>query len=176
MRALVMLAMAGHQHLAGIRDEPGCLWLPKSLRFWSPWLLLLLCVTTGVQLDFFSDLCWSVMADEFQDIEEISWGFTSALFYPSLYWCLDVCAGGTEQRLLCVGNSSYWLSINCSAFYGFLKCETKAGFPAGALLEHWAFCFCWSMRATWYSNSVLFKITTEEKTPQKASDVEILNR
>lgn len=55
----------------------------------------------------------------------------------SLCWFLDVCPGGTEQWLLWVGNSSYWCSINCSGFYGFLKCETKAGFPAGALSGLW---------------------------------------
>lgn len=43
----------------------------KTLCFWNPQLPLLLCVTTGVQLYFSSDLGWSVMADEFQDIEEI---------------------------------------------------------------------------------------------------------
>lgn len=43
----------------------------KSLCFWTPWLPLLLCVTTAIQLYFSSDLPWSVIADEFQGIEEI---------------------------------------------------------------------------------------------------------
>lgn len=73
--------------ITGIRDVPACD-CQKSLSFWSPWLLLLLGVTTGVQLYFSSDMCWSVTADEFQDDEGICWRLTLALFYQSLYWFL----------------------------------------------------------------------------------------
>lgn len=72
MTALVMLAIArapaSHWHQRCARLS---VIAKKTLCFWNPQLPLLLCVTTGVQLYFSSDLGWSVMADEFQDIEEI---------------------------------------------------------------------------------------------------------
>lgn len=153
--------------LVGIRNVP-----KKLLRFWSPWLLVL----PSHQSYLSPGMGWSVMTCEFQDTEEFCWGLTWASFYLALCWFLDVSPGGTEQWLLCVGDSSYRLSRNCAVFYNLLKCGTRAGSPAGAKLALRAVCLRRFVRETWCGNSVLLQITMQERTTQKACGRKILNR